>query len=648
MKPLVKYLLICVGVVVVLALAAPFLLPANVYKGPLEKAVEQATGRSLTISGDLRLQFLPRIVIEVEDAELANVPGASSPTFARMERLIVGVNPMALLRREVEITRFVLERPEINLELAENGVANWELVPPGRSPEPTGEGDSATSVSDEISNITLGDVRLIDGRFTYSNHQTGEAYAFSDVNMTLSLASLDSPFRAQGSLTYKDEPVEIALGIDQLQALTTDQETPISLDVSSQAIDLTLEGSYRGGAASKIGGKVDLQVPSLKRLNAWIGSSFEGGTVPDTLFLRGDLSAQGSVYGFENATLKFDDMTGTGSLRVKTGGKVPALSGRLDVDTIDLRPYMPETLEDAEGTQSSQASGWSPEVIDLTGLRSANASLELTAKAFRIFDYEIGTSAMTVTLKNGILQADLTRLDLYKGLGVGSVKIDASRAIPQIEARFDLANVEAEPLVLAATAKKLVTGTGNFTLDVKTSGRSQKEWMERLAGGGKLFLNDGELIGVDLTRMVAIVGSLTGYQPAGERKEGEVEGQVGETRSTEFVEMGGTFVIAAGVLNSQDFQLHNEIINLAGSGDVNLGRQKIDFRIDPDLSQEDGGLKLALKVKGPWDDISFRPDMQQILQQKLKEQLGVEDSSPIGQIFDLFTKKPAKQPSADE
>jgi AsmA protein len=309
---------------------------------------------------------------------------------------------------------------------------------------------------------------------------------------------------------------------------------------------------------------------------------------------------------------------------------------------------MAEPTEQGQEGETSVTTQWSNEVLDLTGLRELNSSLEITAKEFRAFDYEVSQTAMVVNLKGGVLKADLNRLDLYKGLGVGSFVLDGSQTVPRLTMRLDLADVDAEPFLMAATSKRLATGKGQFTLDAHTSGRSQKEWMDRLAGKGHLFLHDGELIGVDLNKMVLILGSLTGYQPEGQREEEAVEGEVGENRSTEFVEMGGTFLIANGILQSQDFKLENTLVNLAGSGDVDIGEQMIDFRIDPGLNREDGGLKLALKVTGPWHDMAFRPDMQQMVRQKLMETLGVEEDSPVGQILDLFNRKTKKQPEPSD
>ena len=56
---------------------------------------------------------------------------------------------------------------------------------------------------------TLGDVRLVDGRVSYSDARSGAAYAIDNINMTVSLPSLDSPMKADGSLVWNKEKIAL-------------------------------------------------------------------------------------------------------------------------------------------------------------------------------------------------------------------------------------------------------------------------------------------------------------------------------------------------------------------------------------------------------------------------------------------------------
>src|SRR5579862_8078266 len=125
----VKKLLIGIGslifALVVIALVAPFLIPTDTYRNQLVALVNQATGRTLTIAGPVRLSFLPQIEVEANDVSLSNAPGAVSPDMMKLKQLQVRLRFLPLLHGAVELGRFVLNQPEISLEVDKNGRPNW-------------------------------------------------------------------------------------------------------------------------------------------------------------------------------------------------------------------------------------------------------------------------------------------------------------------------------------------------------------------------------------------------------------------------------------------------------------------------------------------------------------------------------------------
>ncbi|TNE57922.1 MAG: AsmA family protein [Alphaproteobacteria bacterium] len=639
-KPL-RIGLIVLGALVVLVVALPFLVPVDAFKGPIEKAVSDATGREFTIAGDISLKLVPQVELEVKDATLLNVSGGKHDIFARMERASLGVKLGALLSRRVEITHFTLNEPVLHLEISKGGAPNWVFAPNGS--DNSHDTNAATvaaedgNTSEAISNVSLSEVAILGGTVTYDNLQEGSSYEFSQVNMGLSMASLDAPFDAAGSMVYNGETVNVNLHVDELRALTTDQKTPLSLGVQSKLVSLTLNGSYQGGQKNLMAGKTSLSIPSLEKFNHWTGHLISKDDVKGVVTISGDLSGGNSRYQFKNASVAFDDMAGTGEVTIDVSGTRPKLSGILDVNAIDLRPYMGDDGAPREDNTGKAIEPWSADRTSFEALKAANIDLKLSAQSIKVLNYDIGKSALKVRVTSGKLVADLTEFGLYGGAATGQLTLDGTRNVPSLTASFDLTNVDAEPLMLAATSRKLVTGKGNFNFTVSTSGTSLKDWMEGLSGSGKLFLNDGEIIGVNLTRMVQIISSLTGLE-VGKKKQDEIEGETGTDQSTEFVEMGGTFSLSKGVLNSADFRLLNEIISLSGVGDVNIGKQTIDFNIDPGVNTEDGGAKVALRVHGPWNDIHFSPNLQRMLEKEIKDRLGIKEDSPAGGLIDLFLK----------
>jgi AsmA protein len=67
------------GVLLVILVALPFLIPMESYRGPITDAASNATGRNVQINGDLRLTIYPELGVSVGDVSVSNTEGAREP-----------------------------------------------------------------------------------------------------------------------------------------------------------------------------------------------------------------------------------------------------------------------------------------------------------------------------------------------------------------------------------------------------------------------------------------------------------------------------------------------------------------------------------------------------------------------------------------
>ena len=107
-------------------------LDPNDYKQQIISAVEDATGRTLTLNGRLRVTLSLQPTLEVNDVSLGNLPGGTRADMARAERIEATLSLAALLRHRIEVTRLLLVGPNILFEQV-GGKANWVFEPPGRA-----------------------------------------------------------------------------------------------------------------------------------------------------------------------------------------------------------------------------------------------------------------------------------------------------------------------------------------------------------------------------------------------------------------------------------------------------------------------------------------------------------------------------------
>ena len=619
-----RLIAILAGVVVLLiavVVAVPMLVPSSVYKERVVALVKAQTGRDLTIGGDVGLSFFPRLAVKVEDVSLSNAPWAKDKDMASMKELRAAIKLLPLFKGDVEIDSFVLVDPVIHLEVKADGTPNWqfESASAPASPATTTESSSSSNSASSLNQIRLGEVSIQNGTATYRNAKTGQSLAFEAVNLNLSLPGLDQPFDAIGGLTWNSEPLKFTFTAQRPRALTEGGATPVEFSLSSSKIDASYKGSFQAFDAMAFIGGVDLSVPSVRNLAAWLGSPLPAGKGFGQLTIHGEAKGGGDNYQFTNAKLSFDGMNATGNVAVSTAGQRPRIKGNLDLDRVDANVYMSDssgaTPASAGGGASSSggSSGWSTAPIDLSGLKAVDADISITTKELLVKAIKIGASAIDMTLNNGVLSVDLNKLALYKGAGSGSLILNGATRVPQMHAAFKISGAEAQPLLTDAAGFDRLTGLSAISFAVDASGRSQREMISSLEGNGDVKFTNGAIKGINLAKLMRNVftAPATGWTSGG-------------TQDTDFSELGGTFTITKGILTNKDLKLLSPLIRVAGAGTVDMPNQTLNYRVEPKLAAtlqgqgggEAQGIEVPVIVSGPWASPSFRPDLASMIQNR--------------------------------
>ncbi|HEY4342827.1 MAG TPA: AsmA family protein [Parvibaculum sp.] len=624
-----RWIAIVAGIVVLLiaaVVAAPLLIPSSVYKQRVVALVKAQTGRDLTIGGDVGLSFFPRLAVKVEDARFSNASWGKDKDMVAMKEMRAALKIMPLFKGEVQIDSFVLVDPVIHLEVKADGTPNWQFetatpTAPVNAPAAQSGGNSSTS----LKQIRLGEVSIQNGAATYRNAQTGASLAFEKVDVDLALPGLDEPFAADGSLVWNSEPLKLSLKADRPRALTEGGETPVEFALTSSKVGASYKGSIQALGGMKFSGGVDLNVPSVRALAQWLGSPLPAGNGFGPLTIKGNAQGSGNTYTFSDAQIGFDGMNAAGKLSVQTGGARPRISGGLAFDRIDANIYMASDGGSAAPAGAASGgggggaasggsnSGWSNEPIDLSGLKAADANISLSTKELLVKEIKIGESALDLKLNNGVLTVDLNKLALYKGAGSGSLTLNGAGRIPQMDAAFSIAGVQAEPLLTDAAGFTRLDGLSAISFAVNGSGRSQREIVGTLGGKGEVKFTNGAIKGVNLAQLVRTVltAPATGWQSGG-------------SQDTDFSELGGSFLIAKGILTNKDLKMLSPLIRLAGSGTVDLPNQTLNYRLEPKIAatlegqggSEAKGIEVPVIIDGPWASPRFRPDLASMIQNR--------------------------------
>jgi len=99
----------------------------NRHKGFIQKAVEEATGRQLTINGNMVITMSLPPELSVSDVTLANAAWGSQPQMAHIGELRLRVRLVKLLMRQIDIKRIRLIDTDLLLESNASGESNWRF-----------------------------------------------------------------------------------------------------------------------------------------------------------------------------------------------------------------------------------------------------------------------------------------------------------------------------------------------------------------------------------------------------------------------------------------------------------------------------------------------------------------------------------------
>ncbi|HYL48546.1 MAG TPA: AsmA family protein [Stellaceae bacterium] len=618
MKKLLVAILIVVALVIVAAVVVPFFIPVDAFKAKLIAEVKQTTGRDLRIDGPVSFHLLPNIELSADQVSFSNAPGGIAKNMAQLKSLEVRLQLLPLLSGTVVVDAFVLVDPVIALEVEKDGRPNWEFgtstTPPTRAPAaiapaPATAGGGPMST---LARLRLANLQIENGTVSYVDTRTGKRWEAAAINMKIAMAGLDSPMSASGSVAWNKQTVNLDLAVSRPAAFEGGEATPIKLKIASAPINFNFTGTGVGAPTLKLNGDADLNIPSVRGLAAWAGQPMPAGNGFGLLAIKGKVAIAGPKYAFGNAVIAFDAIKGNGGIEFDNGGAKPYIKGSLQLDDLNLNPYIGGATGSAAapapaspvasggGAPANAEQGWSTTPIDTSGLKVADADFFLGANSIEYHNIKIGKSALILRLKDARLTADLTQLALYKGAGQGKVTIDGSGAVPAIQESFALKGVDVQPLLHDAANVNLLSGNGSLDMTIDGRGRSQRDIISSLSGRGSLNLDKGKIEGVNIIGMMKNAAKALSM------------GLVGSGNDTDFSTLSGTYTITNGILKNNDLKLVSPELPMTGAGTIDLPQRQVNYRLTPKVA---GALAVPVEITGPWDHLSYRPDVGAILQQ---------------------------------
>lgn len=623
-----KWIVRLIGAVVLIAVVAVvglLMLPADRIAGIAADQLRRATGRDVTITGDVGLTVWPVLGARVGGLEVGNADWAKDGAMLSTSNAAIGVDAAALLGGEIRITNIEADSPVIRLESRADGRASWQFT--DASGEAQIETETAPGRSPQA--ISIQKLRVTNATLIY-DAEGADLVRYDGVDLSLDWPDRDGSAEINATLRPAGAPVQVYALIQQFADFLAGEMRPVGVRITNGGGAVSIDGSasLEGAVSGQLVADITATSVFLTQLGLPAVDLPEG--LGRTAIVRADMTlTPGRQLGLRRLFADLGGNTLQGQMDVALNG-VPQVRAALDAGALDLSALSGSEGEGGSSSNSGGAgSGWSKAAIDASGLASFNGVIDLAASSIDLGTLRLGATRARLTNDRSRMVFGLQDVAAYGGKITGEFVMNNRNGL-SVGGKLNAAGVEMKPLLSDLMEITRFSGTGNARLSFLGVGGNVDSIMRSLKGDGGVSVGRGSIEGIDLDNLL---GNF------------DVKGG-----TTVFDRLEATYTIAGGVMRNGDLLMSLPNFAASGSGQVDLGGQAIDYTVVPKSLKGNAGRGIAVPVRivGPWAgpkisvdakaaiDLNLAEEKKQVeervkqqVQQKLEEELGVQQGQSV-------------------
>ncbi|MDH5592500.1 MAG: AsmA family protein, partial [Gammaproteobacteria bacterium] len=674
MRTLVKLLLFIVIIAFSGLISLPFFIDPNDYKQEISDQVEKATGRKLTLEGDIGLSVFPWIALELGPLSLSNAKGFKAEYFAEVDAAEIRIKLMPLLSKQLEMDTVILDGLVLNLEKNKAGKTNWDDLA-GDSTETNTTKKSDTQASDTgtpaLAAVSIAGVKLTNANILWSDATTAQNYRLENLNLTTdplvaktptavdidfnlvsvkpdlnahvtiqtkvivdiesqqyALTELNFTTHAQG----KDLPLpEANIVLTSDISIDLNKQTASLVDLVVEVQDLILNGDIN---ANKIlsqnpgfTGQLGVKPFNLRKLANSLAIELPTMSDDSTLeFIQLTTKFEGSTSHFnaKQLDLTLDQSQLSGQMAI-TNFTQPAITFNLALDDIDVDRYMPPVADEKQHSVAPPATAATAGAaqLPLETLRQINAKGTLDIGKLKISGTHSENIHLEINADKGLIKLHPMSADLYQGQYQGNVGLDARGKTLKLSINENLKGVQAGPLLKDMTGDDKISGIANAEAKLIADGATVEQMKQTLTGNGQFSFTNGALKGINIAESI---------RKAKAALKGETLPASDAPLQTDFSSLKGSFTATNGIINNQDLTVMSPLLRINGAGKVNLPKEDIDYGLKVSIvgtsKGQEGkeltelkGLTIPVNITGSFDNPKPTVDLASLFKQKATDEV---------------------------
>ncbi len=539
--PAVIFLFLLFATVVVL----PLIIGIQQFHPEIEKQLTEFVGRPVTVGSNVGLSFFPWLSISCSNFKIANPDGFVSEYFVKIDNFEARLKLLPLLKRKMELNRFIVGGLKINLERRADGQENWLI------PKETSKGDIQVVADSSLKGWTIPEdfaidlVAVTNGRILWNDQFRHSRHTLSNLMFLLHHVTRNSLIGAELKASIDGKSLSAEGEVGPLGQDLQMGELPVDLAIGFlQSITGQVKGKFtdlRKNPGYNL--KIHLSPFSVKDFLASLDVTLPAFTDDFTNFATASLDinawGDGKKLSINKGKIEIDDMPASISLAVKDFDH-PELEFALDIDRLDIDRYLSTQKKPTEQHDSivRERGG------DDYGLfRKINSMGTIRLKELKVAGGVVRDINANLRERDGVYDIDSSSI-LYQGHAQASLNIDSQRNPPQSRIDLKVQDVEIKPLLHDFWKKDFLSGLADADLHFFFSGFSPDAIVAGLYANGSILCKDGDLNGIDLLNAK---GKME-YESSGPNP-------ASPDSHTEFSELKGTFIIRQDLFDSQNVSL---------------------------------------------------------------------------------------------
>ncbi len=244
----------------------------NRYAPALAAALEQATGRHVTLNGTVKIHWSLTPAIQANGITISNPPGFTGPPVLTLGGLRAEISLLPLISHRLDILRLILIDPHLTLEKLPDGHANWNL---SQAPRHNG----IMSFINARYKLALEAVDVRNGFLTLRSSTGVTIGTINFTKLTGTAASLSSPLHLTAQAQFGDTPFTLNGDVGPVERFSRTGSTPWPLDLNIALANAALHVTgtiAHPRSASGYDLTARLLIPNLAVLGQALPSSIRG------------------------------------------------------------------------------------------------------------------------------------------------------------------------------------------------------------------------------------------------------------------------------------------------------------------------------------------------------------------------------------